>query len=441
MTRRITFGFSLVLAIAAHGGCYDAESTNGDGADDAGSGGNAAAGAAGGAGAQGGASAGLGGTTSGAAGLAGSAGSSGSSGAAGTASGAGGASGTAGVGGASSGAAGTTADAGFGGAETNGGAPADSGGAGGSVDSGGEGGVSLSGGAAGEAGASTTEGGMGGANDTGGEAGISGNAGSGAVAGVAGAGGSGDVGPSCNGDDVPLVWLLVSTSSGMFGATTIETTPAWDVIRAALVGAGGALRDLEGNASVGLTLFDGVAGTTCPSFTHVEPSTEVSAVEALLSAVATPVVKEESPLPVAYATTLELVRARPESDKTIVIIANSVPDFCSDGATYCPRDSIIGQVQAAFDDGISTKHVGVVHPVDSGEPERTAYFQALANAGSGLVPTIFTTELVLSSVCGEVLGNYGTATTQASYVLGSAATPAASFTSSLQSTLVALGCP
>jgi hypothetical protein len=365
--------------------------------------------------------------------------------------------GGAGSGGTTGGSAGQGASSGQGGSSGesgNGAGNADAGGtAGASGESGaGEGGGPSSGGATGEGGAPDAGGSSGSAGDTngsagdasgsggsGGDPGAGGEAGSGDAAGSGGSAG-GDVGPSCTEGNVPLVWILLSTSSGMFGETLIGPNEAWSVIRSALTGPDGALADLDGHASVGLTLFGGVAAETCPSYIVVQPSTDTTAVATTIDTLAPPVAKHESPLPAAYAATLEQVRARPETDKTIVIIANSVPDFCNDGAVHCPRDSVVSEVQAAFDDGVRTLLVGVDHPFDANASERQAYFQAVANAGSGYVPAIFSDPLMIEASCLDgVLGEYGTASQQASWVLGTSTST--TFTSELQQRLVALGCP
>jgi hypothetical protein len=363
--------------------------------------------------------------------------------------------GGAGSGGTTGGSAGQGASSGQGGSSGesgNGAGNADAGGApGASGESGaGEGGGPSSGGATGEGGAPDAGGSSGSAGDgsagdasgsggNGGDPGAGGEAGSGDAAGAGGSAG-GDVGPSCTEGNVPLVWILLSTSSGMFGETLIGPNEAWSVIRSALTGPDGALADLDGHASVGLTLFGGVAAETCPSYFVVQPSTDTTAVTTAIDTVAPPVAKNESPLPAAYADTLEQVRARPETDKTIVIIANSVPDFCNDGAVHCPRDSVVSEVQEAFDDGVRTLLVGVDHPFDANAGERQAYFQAVANAGSGYVPAIFSDPVMIEASCLDgVLGEYGSASQQASWVLGTS--NSTTFTSELQQRLVALGCP
>ena len=416
MAHRITSGLALAVAVLAHGGCYDAEATGGG----AGASGGASAGNAGNAGNAGA----LNGGSSGAAGShAGS-----SSGQGGSAGQGGGSGGNAGAG--NAGPAGAAGDSGNDGAGEGGGPSSSGGGTG-------EGGAADAGGMSGDAGASDGHAGGGDGAGSAGDAGAGGESGD-----NAGSGGSagGDVGPSCAGGDVPLVWLLLSTSSGMFGETKIGPTEAWYVVRTALTGADGALAELEGHASVGLTWFAGVATETCPSYQVVEPNTDTSAAAALIDSVAPPATKQESPLPTAYAATLELVRARPETDKTIVIIANSVPDFCNDGAAYCARDAVVSHVQAAFDDGIRTLLVGIDHPIDTNSTERLAYFQAVANAGSGHTPAIFADRFAIEASCsGQVLAEYGTASQQASWISGNASST--TFESELEERLVALGCP
>jgi hypothetical protein len=427
MAHRIASSLAFSLAVLAHAGCYDAEST-----DDGGPG----------AGGSSGASAGSGGAQSGSSGTAGSQ--------AGSSPGSGGSAGSGGTTGGSAGQDGSSGQGGNSGESGNGAGNADSGGAPGEGGAGGagEGGEPSSGGATGEGGspaagssgsAGDASGSAGDASGSGGDPGAGGEAGRGDAAGSGGSAG-GDAGPSCSEGNVPLVWILLSTSSGMFGETLIGPNEAWGVIRSALTGPDGALADLDGRASVGLTLFGGVAAETCPSYFVVEPSTDTTAVATAIDTVAPPVAKNESPLPAAYAATLEQVRARPETDKTIVIIANSVPDFCNDGAVHCPRDTVVSEVQEAFDDGVRTLLVGVDHPFDANADERQAYFQAVANAGSGYVPEIFGDRLMIEASCLDgVLGEYGTASQQASWVLGTSTST--TFTSELQQRMVALGCP
>lgn len=349
--------------------------------------------------------------------------------------------------GASAGSAGAGITSGRGGS-TQGGRSGEGGSAPAGNTQGGNAGAVPGGGASGggEAGAPNASGGSaggsdgeGGAADSGGMSGV-GTGGEAGVGNVTGYGGN-DAGPDCQNGNVPLVWLLVSRSSGMFEETVIGRAEAFYVIRAALVGEEGALRDLDGRANVGLTLFGGVRPDACPMYTVVPPNTDTSEVESTIEAVAAPVQKEESPLPAAYAATLEQVRARDEADKTIVIIANSVPDFCDDAAPQCPRDEVVAGVQQAYADGIRTLLVGVRHPSDTAAEEREAYFQAVANAGAGYAAAPFVDALALDAACSEVQGEYGAATTQASWVSGSADTSEDAFTLEFKARLDALGCP
>ncbi len=291
--------------------------------------------------------------------------------------------------------------------------------AGGSTDNGSAEDPSAAGGSAGSA-----------AGGSGGKA-----AGGSAAGGNAGAAGD-DGGPSCAGGQTPLVWLILSSGSGMFGDVVVGEVAAFEAVRSALTGAGGLLRELS-NVHFGLTLFDGVAKSTCPRVATFTPKPDSQAIEAAILAVPLPTAKQESPLSDAYAEAVALVRQRPESDRTIVIIANSVPDFCDDGSTICARDRVIGQVQAAFAEGIRTELVGFDHPLDA-PLERAAYLQALANAGRGAPAVAFIHPLVIAS-CSNPAGTYAETGGSTDFVLGNAAST--DFDARFRAKLRGLACP
>jgi hypothetical protein len=252
------------------------------------------------------------------------------------------------------------------------------------------GGVAGSGGRGGSSG-----GGTGGATGTGGGAG----------AGTSGAGGSGGSGGSGNPDggtcrlfqtvpggsiSVPTVFLLVDRSGSMFtcaGSSPLSpacadpNNTAWAVLR---TGALQVVRQLQGHVRLGFGAFTGnVASGTCPAFDQVSTALDnYGAIETLYSSLGALGSKAETPVGAALDRAKTVLQNDPsQGPKYILFVTDGEPDFCDDGLTVCPTDSVVARLQAFKAGGITTLIFGVQNGGSTAVPLQT--LQAFANAGAG----------------------------------------------------------
>ncbi|HET7538661.1 MAG TPA: vWA domain-containing protein [Polyangiaceae bacterium] len=277
--------------------------------------------------------------------------------------------GSAGTGGSesSAGNGGATSSAGSGGA-------AGSAGTGGSVGASGSAGAGTAGGASGSVGAS----GSAGAGTAGGASG-SGGAAAGGASGSANVAGSGGSGGACSSGAAfrpraPVVYFLLDRSSSMF-----LPTDYWSPLKASVLAT---ISAFTSQIRFGLAAYTGVATKTCPLDLTSAGGIALdnyAAINQLLTGLASPGDKAESPTAAAIATIRTTLAAESGNSKTIFLLTDGGHDFCNDSDLNCPADALVAQIQSAFAAGIRTSVFGI-----KGAPYLDlTHTQAEANAGSG----------------------------------------------------------
>ena len=238
-----------------------------------------------------------------------------------------------------------------------------------------------------------------GAGSGGAKGGASGGGGTQVGSGGTGAGGSNPDGGSCRlfetvaggGNLTPTVFLLVDRSGSMFSCADLPqalTTCAdpsasiWAVLRTGILQV---VQQLQDHVRFGFGAFTGTAGgaALCPIFDRVPTALgnydAIAAVYNPLGALGT---KAETPVGGA----LEKVKATLDAEassgpKYILFVTDGEPDFCDDGDSICPTDSVIAHLQALKTQGITTLIFGIQNGDTTAVPLGT--LQAFANAGGG----------------------------------------------------------
>jgi hypothetical protein len=312
-------------------------------------------------------------------------------------SGAGGDAGTPGHGGEGGGAAGAAGSAaGAGGSVASGGSTGAGGtvaGTGGAI-AGAGGSIAGSGGAA--AGSGGARAGAGGSvAGTGGAIAGSGGSVTGGSSGTAGQGGG--AGGACRlfetvpggSTSVPTVFVLVDRSGSMFGcvASAIgsvtcadQNNTPWAILRTGVLSV---IQDLQSSVRFGFGAFTGNAAMNqCPLFEQVSTSlNNYAAIDALYGPLGAIMGKAETPV----GDALDRAKAVLDADTTagpkyILFVTDGEPDYCNDGLTLCPIDSVVGRLQSLRTSGITTLVFGIQNGSTTGVPLPT--LQAFANAGA-----------------------------------------------------------
>ncbi|MEZ4302299.1 MAG: VWA domain-containing protein [Polyangiaceae bacterium] len=190
--------------------------------------------------------------------------------------------------------------------------------------------------------------------------------------------GSGGAGGGCQQLDIvfepqtPSVVLLVDRSGSMFD------NGSWDPLKKAALNVVAATQD---KIRYGLLTFTGIAGQQCPLVT--ETPIDLDNLSAIQTAYDAASVKPGDKLETPTAQTLSEV-AIPKlladvegGGKYIVFVTDGEPDRCDDGIPECARDDVVGAVQAAHAQGITTFVFGL------GPQTYAQHLQDVANAGVG----------------------------------------------------------
>jgi hypothetical protein len=287
----------------------------------------------------------------------------------------------------------------------SGGSAAGSGGSaagnGGSAGNGGHAGTAGNGGMAGTGGTTAGTGGTTAGNA--GTAGSSGNAGSSSVGGAGDGGmggdsgsggeGGGSDGGSCEGTGLSWaphpsnVMLLVDRSGTMFD----PNNQPWAGVRDTLLPVVDAYDKAE---NIGFLSMTGEFAS-CPLFDEVAPAaSNYTAIAAKYNALVKPT-KGESPFALALSRAKVLLEAAPAAEKFVILVIDGQPDYCDDGNSLCPIDSVVARIQLLKAAGITTLVAGL--PLTANAVGDAAVYasalQAYANAGVGQPTTVVGTSV------------------------------------------------
>jgi len=193
------------------------------------------------------------------------------------------------------------------------------------------------------------------------------------------------------GTAVPTVFVLVDRSGSMFSCVGSSVTDAcadpgntaWAVFRGGVLDV---VQRLQGVVRFGFGAFTGNKATAaCPIFDQVATGLDnYTAISTLYSSLGALALGMKAETPVGAA--LDRVKTALASDTTpgpkyILFVTDGQPDFCDDGDSTCPIDSVIGHLQGLKAGGITTLIFGVQSGIVSNVP--VSVLQDFANAGSG----------------------------------------------------------
>jgi hypothetical protein len=240
--------------------------------------------------------------------------------------------------------------------------------------------------------------GRGGSFDAGGSAaGVGGSIGSSADAGAD----AGTCQPAAWQPQTPTVFVLVDQSATLFQCRTsggaLDATgsqcadhsdTSWYPLRDGLLQS---IIQLEDDVRFGFAAFTGDAAA-CPALTPVSPAIDnYGAIAANYNALGPPSSgRNPTRKALDQAGQLLMADAAP-GDKLILLVTDSLPDYCAGDSDSCPSDSVVGGLQALYAAKIPTIVFGVGSPLgaaaDGSAPLPTllpdAALQAFANAGAG----------------------------------------------------------
>lgn len=143
---------------------------------------------------------------------------------------------------------------------------------------------------------------------------------------------------------------------------------------------------VQDDIRMGVVTYTGQNGGTCPDlFPGIDQLTfatsNLEAVRAGLESVDEPGYKGETPTAATIEAALPALLADPSpGEKVIILVTDGDPDFCDDPDPVCPMDAVVGAVQAAYAQGVTTTVFGLRREgVDLSEP----HLRDVANAGVG----------------------------------------------------------
>jgi hypothetical protein len=187
--------------------------------------------------------------------------------------------------------------------------------------------------------------------------------------------------------NTPTVFILVDRSASMFDVNQ-QGTNAWAPLRSGVLQV---ISDLQADVRFGFGAFSG-QGTTCPDMPMQAPAiNNQPAIATLFNSLDRSNYKD-TPTVAAFTRAAQTLWADTgiEGEKYILFVTDGEPDYCDDGNSLCPPDSVVGKLQqlalgmdetGAQQAPIHTFVFGVNSPLTTISPE---VLQAFANAGAGL---------------------------------------------------------
>jgi hypothetical protein len=202
---------------------------------------------------------------------------------------------------------------------------------------------------------------------------------------------------------IPTVYVMVDRSGSMFDCLSTNSVEpscgannqgdpndtAWVKLRTATLTV---LQSLQAQVRFGLATFTGTAMKMCPMVDGVAPDlNNYDKIAAYYNGLpagpnsTTPGEKYESPARQSLDKIgAELVADTTPGDKYILFVTDGEPDYCDDGVSLCPIDSVVAGLQNLKKQNITTIIMGIKSNVGQVPP---SVLQAYANAGAG-EPTV-----------------------------------------------------
>jgi hypothetical protein len=144
------------------------------------------------------------------------------------------------------------------------------------------------------------------------------------------------------------------------------------------------VRDVQQDIRVGVVTYTGQNGGACPDLYPAMSQVtfdknNLPSVEAALTSIDQPPYKGETPTAATIQQALPVLLADPSpGEKVMLLVTDGDPDFCNDPDRLCAMDAVIGAVQAAYAQGVSTTVFGLRRAELSEQ-----HLRDVANAGSG----------------------------------------------------------
>jgi hypothetical protein len=176
----------------------------------------------------------------------------------------------------------------------------------------------------------------------------------------------------------PTALIVVDRSSSQWDNYPNNT---WEPMKAGILDV---VREVQADIRVGMVTYTGKNGGACPDlYPAMDQVTfdknNYSVVEANINAVGKPDYKGETPTAVTLQQALPVLLADPSpGDKVMLLVTDGDPDFCNDPDRICAMDAVIGAVQEAYRQGVSTTVFGLKRPELSEQ-----HLRDVANAGTG----------------------------------------------------------
>ena len=209
----------------------------------------------------------------------------------------------------------------------------------------------------------------------------------------------------------PTIFILVDRSTSMESLIGQTQQSRWDALREALIGAGGVVEQFQSDVRFGFMAFTSPKGTggVCDAedsggivnreiiSPDVQRYSDIVGVYSTMEPglAETPGVPTDTPTVIAYRRAVQLLLEDPfVGSKHILLVSDGQPDQCNDGDPCIPQDEMIGEVQAAYEQGVGTFAMTVAT-----EPALQNHITDVANAGQGLP---------IDDICIHVMPKHGT---------------------------------
>lgn len=216
----------------------------------------------------------------------------------------------------------------------------------------------------------------------------------------------------------PTALIIVDRSSSQWDEYPNHT---WDPMKQGIINV---VRGVQDKIRVGAVTYTGQNGGACPDlFPAMNQVTfdknNLPAIESSLNSIDRPPYKGETPTAATIQQALPVLLADPSpGEKVMLLVTDGDPDFCNDPDRVCAMDAVIGAVQAAFTQGVTTAVFGLQRAELSEQ-----HLRDVANAGAGqpvALPAGINSEQDLRNRClnnppGSLPGTYSPASGNAQY--------------------------
>jgi hypothetical protein len=176
----------------------------------------------------------------------------------------------------------------------------------------------------------------------------------------------------------PTALIVVDRSSSQWDGYPNHT---WEPMKAGIIEV---VRDVQQDIRVGVVTYTGQNGGACPDLYPAMnqvtfDKNNLTAVETALASIDRPPYKGETPTAATIQQALPVLLADPSpGEKVMLLVTDGDPDFCNDPDRLCAMDAVIGAVQAAYAQGVTTAVFGLRRAELSEQ-----HLRDVANAGSG----------------------------------------------------------